>query len=249
MREKAAEGSYVMKRTVLCSVLTLVIGFAVGVFFRFHMLPAPSSSSGPSTMNALAASGPSAAPAGFYTPAPSSVALEASLDRDDNGPLLERAGEVTAALRARNYVALAAMVHPEKGVAFTPYSTVNPDGDLCFSPAQLTEAAGRDVPLVWGVSDGKGEPIELTLDGYFDRYVYNADYAQAPEIGIDTVLASGNAMENVAASFPMGRFVEYHFPGLEDANLGYDWCSLKLVFEIWQNQWMLVGVVHSEWTV
>lgn len=237
-----------MKRTVLSSILTLVLGFAVGVFFRFHMLPTPSASSGPSTMNTLAASGPSAAPAGYYIYPTSTPAL-AALDRDDNSLLLERSGAAVAAIRERDYLALAAMVHPEKGVTFTPYSTVDPDGDLCFSPSQLTEAAEKGTSFVWGVTDGKGEPIELPLNGYFDKYVYNADYAQAPEIGIDTVLASGNAMENVAVSFPMGRFVEYHFSGLEDTNMGYDWCSLKLVFEVYQEQWMLVGVIHSEWTI
>lgn len=34
-----------------------------------------------------------------------------------------------------------------------------------------------------------------------------------------------------------------------DSAPGYDWCSLKLVFECYQGDWYLVGLVHSEWTV
>ena len=101
----------------------------------------------------------------------------------------------------------------------------------------------------WGLEDGIGEPIRLTGTEYFARYVYNADYAQAPEQALNQVLMQGNALENVAAAYPEGRFVEYHFPGLDEALEGFDWCSLKLVFEPWQGDWRLVGIIHSEWTI
>ena len=42
--------------------------------------------------------------------------------------------------------------------------------------------------------------------------------------------------------------MDYNFPGIDPEKKGYDWCSLKLVFEPWQNNWYLVGLIHSEWT-
>ena len=63
------------------------------------------------------------------------------------------------------------------------------------------------------------------------------------------LLNTMNALENVAAAFPDGRFVEYHFPGLDPQMEGYDWCSLKVVFEAYNNQWYLVGLIHSQWTI
>ena len=63
------------------------------------------------------------------------------------------------------------------------------------------------------------------------------------------MLISGNAPENVDAVYEDGRFVEYHFPGIDPAREGFDWCSLKLVFEVWNNDWYLVGMIHGEWTV
>ena len=35
---------------------------------------------------------------------------------------------------------------------------------------------------------------------------------------------------------------------VDEALEGFDWCSLKLVFEPWENDWYLVGLVHGEWT-
>ena len=145
--------------------------------------------------------------------------------------------------------ALAALVHPEKGVTLTPYSTVEPSCDRNLLPAQLVLLPEDDIPYVWGIEDGTGAPIELTGREYFERYVFNADYTAAPETAVDTVLMQGNALENVASAYPEGRFVEYHFPGLDEQMAGYDWCSLKLVFECYQGDWYLVGLVHSEWTV
>ena len=163
--------------------------------------------------------------------------------------LSDRAGQVLAALKESDYEALAALVHPEKGVTLTPYSTVEPSCDRNLLPAQLVLLPEDDIPYVWGIEDGTGAPIELTGREYFERYVFNADYTAAPETAVDTVLMQGNALENVASAYPEGRFVEYHFPGLDEQMAGYDWCSLKLVFECYQGDWYLVGLVHSEWTV
>lgn len=237
-----------MKKAVLIPIVTLVAGFAVGMFFRWSVFPSTSGTPTRSTMNAVSAPA-TTAPMLPATLAPASETAPPALDPTDNVLLRERADQVLAAIGDRDFKALSRMVHPDRGVTFTPYSTVDPDCDLCFTPSQIAGAAEDSSSYVWGVTDGKGDPIDLTISGYFEQYVFNADYTQAPMIGVDTVLASGNAMENVAASFPYGRFVEYHFPSLERENMGFDWCSLKLVFETYGDQWMLVGVIHSEWTI
>lgn len=98
-------------------------------------------------------------------------------------------------------------------------------------------------------SDGLGSLIELTPAEYFSTYVFNTDYTQAPEIGVDRILQSGNALENLTEAYPGCRFVEFHFPGLDPANAGLDWCSLKLVFSPSDSCWQLVGIIHSQWTI
>ena len=61
------------------------------------------------------------------------------LDTEEDGPLLERAELAVERLREEDYSALSALVHPEKGVTLTPFSTVTPDCDRCLT-------AGRPGP-------------------------------------------------------------------------------------------------------
>ena len=91
----------------------------------------------------------------------------------------------------------------------------------------------------------------MTLPEYLGAYVFDADYTQAPIIGVDHVIASGNSLENVEDAYPEDRFVEFYFPGQDPASGGLDWSALKLVFSDPEHagDHRLVGVIHSEWTI
>lgn len=195
-----------------------------------HRLPSPEVSS-------------SAAPGTQPTPP------EVPFNRDDNIALLNAACSVVCALRQQDYGTLAAFTHPEKGVSFTPYSTVDPDSDLTFSQEQVIRLKQDSNVYRWGIVDGRGSPIDMTWFEYFNRYIFNVDYSQAPQIGVDQIMMRGNALENLTEAYPEGRFVDFCFPQLDQANEGLDWCSLRLVFESGQSGWYLVGVVHGEWTI
>lgn len=181
--------------------------------------------------------------------APSRETARPPLDTGDDALLLERAKEVLTSLSEEDYAALSQMVHPVKGVTFTPYSTVDPESDLCFLPDQIADAAEDKTRYLWGFRDGVGDQISLTIPEYICTYVYNADYLYAPEQAVDQVLAGGNALENVREIFPEDRFVECYFPGLRPEKEQFDWCSLKLVFSAYEEQWYLVGLIHSEWVI
>ncbi len=221
-----------MKRAALMTVLALLCGLLLGSMVGLSLSSTASSAAVSSVQYAYA----------------SSVPTEAPLDTNDNTLLLERASQVLEALKQEDYDALSRLVHPCRGVTLTPYSTVDPSCDNVFSQEQVAGLAEDERLYTWGLAMGSGSPIRCTARDYFARYVFNADYTEAPQVGIDTVLISGNALENVADVYPQGRFVEYHFPGIDPALEGFDWCSLKLVFETWNNQWYLVGIIHGEWT-
>lgn len=230
-----------MKRPFLLVLLALIAGFGLGLFFTYTITM-------PNRGSALAVSSTFVAmdESNFSVP-PTASALQ--LDQTDNTLLLERAQEALTAMRDEDYEALSSVVHPEDGVMFTPYSTVDPECNQVLTTDQVAALADDKTVYTWGVTDGKGDPIQMTGKEYFERYVFNADYTQAPQVSLDEVLITGNAMENVADAYPESRFVEYHFPGLDQKLDGYDWCSLKLVFEAYQGNWYLVGVIHSEWTI
>lgn len=166
-----------------------------------------------------------------------------------NEALITRAIEVAQFIRDRNWSALAGAIHPEKGVRFTPYSWVEPNTDMTFTPEEVAAFGSDASTYMWGYSDGPGEPMYMTPEQYFVRFVFNTDYTQAPCLSVNRIMSSGNALENAADAYPDGRFVEFYYSGLDPINEGFDWCALKLVFEAYGNQLMLVGVIHSEWTI
>ena len=100
----------------------------------------------------------------------------------------------------------------------------------------------------WGVSDGL-QPDRATPAEYFSTYVFNTDYTQAPEIGVDRILQSGNALENLTEAYPGCRFAESHFPGLIRQRRAGLVFPGKLVFSPSDSCWQLVGIIHSQWTI
>ena len=191
------------------------------------------------------------APAGSAVSGSSSASAAPvqALDTQDNFPLLDTAFYLLHTIKDRDYEALASLVHPERGVTFTPYSTVDFSTDLTFTPEQIRNLAEDDTVYTWGITDGRGSLINMTMEQYFAAFVFNADYTQATRIGVDQILMSGNALENVTDAYPGCRFVDFSFPGIAPAYQGIDWCSLRLVFAPGESNWLLVGIIHGQWTV
>lgn len=231
-----------MKRFVVFSyILCALIGLLVGVLIPINLYQEPA----PSTAIPLSPGEPS----GSGTTSSSSSLQSEPLNQNDNFTLLNVACIVNRALRDGDFTTLASYVHPQQGVTFTPYSTVDPDTDLTFTAAQIKEAPQDSTVYVWGTEDGRGNPIQMTMSQYFARYVYDTDYTQATEIGVDRIITSGNALENLDDAYPDCRFVDFSFPSSDPVNGGLDWSSLKLVFYPGETQWYLVGIVHGEWTI
>lgn len=188
-------------------------------------------------------------PASPVSPSSSQEELSQTQPSLTTTSLLRAAAAVTEALQAKDYETLASYVHPTRGVTFTPYSTVNFQQDKQFSAQQIKHLAQDTTTYTWGYEDGRGDPIQMTMTQYFERFVFDADYTQAPQVGIDQVMTSGNALENITEVYSGCHFVDFCYPSRDPASAGLDWCSLKLVFTGEDTGWRLVGVVHGEWTI
>lgn len=227
-----------MKKTALLCVLSLLLGCTAGLLMNIGALDG---------LGLLGPDVPAASPAGV-TAAPM-LPVERAFDAADNGPLLEAGNAVLKALKTGDIAALAGLTDPELGVTFTPYSTVDPNSDLTLTQQQLKAPDQDGSVYTWGLTDGRGSPIKLTITDYFAQYVFDADYTQASQIGVDQIMLSGNALENVAEAYPGCRFVDFSIPGQAVSSEGLDWSSLKLVFAPGDSCWYLVGVIHGEWTI
>ena len=166
-----------------------------------------------------------------------------------NAELTSYAFEILGYIKTEDYEALSEVVHPEYGVVFSPYATISLNSNKCFTAKEVAGFLKDDNNYVWGKYDGSDDPIELTPSAYFKEFVFDKDFTQTPEIGIDTIIMSGNSLENFAEVFPDARFVEFHFPASDTQPDTLDWTSLRLGFEEYDGQLMLTVIVHSEWTV
>jgi len=143
-----------------------------------------------------------------------------------------------------DFTALSKVVHPEYGVVLSPYATINLATDRRFSAEQIASLDSDTNIYVWGVYNGRGEPIELTPVDYFTEFVPASDFFDAKIIGINQIVRSGNALENITDIFPNVQFIDFHISG-EDSIDGLDWSSLRLGFEEYDGYYRLVTIVYS----
>jgi hypothetical protein len=162
--------------------------------------------------------------------------------------VLNKAFEVIDALKNKDMVALSGYVHPQLGLRFSPYAYVK-DTDQVFT-ADKTAGLMEDSTLyLWGNYDGTGEPINLTFADYYAKFVYDVDFADAPQLSLNHQLGTGNSIDNILEYYPGSMVVEFYFPGFDPQYQGMDWRSLRLVFLHAGQDWYLAGIIHDQWTI
>lgn len=159
-----------------------------------------------------------------------------------------KAEQTVTALKNKDWSALAAL-SSKQGVRFSPYGYVNTATDRVLSHNALTTAPLDTTAYLWGSYDGSGFPIMLNFADYYKRFIYSSDFAAAPEIGYNVSIGMGNTINNAHKVYPNAIIVEYHYAGFDPQYAGMDWQSLRLAFEEEGNQWVLVGIIHDQWTI
>ena len=162
-------------------------------------------------------------------------------------PVEKSAKTAIEALKEKDMDTLASLVHPVKGVTFTPYTYVDKGRNIFFYAKDIEDAMGDSTLHRWGDHDGSGSPIYLTFADYYDQFVYDHDYARAKEVTWNRKMEHGSTMDNASDAYPNSQIVEYYFPGFEEQYGGMDWVSLRLVWEEFDGSWYLVGIIHDQW--
>ncbi|MFY9273429.1 MAG: hypothetical protein WBJ83_06165 [Thermacetogeniaceae bacterium] len=183
-------------------------------------------------------------------------------DLDDKGDVLQadteeyiksiiekRSTDVLTAIKNYDLEKLAAAVHPDKGVRFSPYGYVDVDNDLVFTAEEVKKLAADSKQYHWGYYDGSGEPIRLKFSDYYKKFIYDEDFLNAEQVGYNKTLGHGNSLNNSFEVYKNSIIVEYHFSGFDPQYAGMDWRSLRLVFEKKNDIWYLVGIIHDQWTI
>ncbi len=167
---------------------------------------------------------------------------------DTKTEVMKASKQAVLALKSKNFAKLATLVHPVKGVRFSAYGYIGKDTDLVFKKNQVPGLwAGRKI-YNWGEFDGSGDPIKMRFSKYYAAFIYDRDFANAPDIEYNQVIRRGNTIVNILEAYPKGKFVEYSFNG-DNEGTEMNWNSLRLVFEKSGRKWYLVGISHDEWTI
>jgi hypothetical protein len=159
-----------------------------------------------------------------------------------------RAGQIFWALKHKDLKSLSRYAHPDKGVRFSPYAYVRNE-DLVFRAADMSNLMFNQTVYNWGYFDGTGQPITLTFNAFFTRFIHNAQLSRPQQVGCNTVIGKGNTINNIKSFYPNAIFIEYYFVGKDVQQSGMDWRSLRLVLEEQKGAWYLVGVINDEWTI
>jgi len=187
-----------------------------------------------------------ATPDAAKSPAPSSPTAKPPAKQT----ALEFAGQVAAALQAKDLNKLANMVDPNAGVRFSPYAHIDLKKDIVLKPDALRKMSFTSMTTsTWGTFDGSGEEMKLTFAEYYKKFVYDRDFVKIGKPSENKTIKTGNTAFNFSESYPKATFVEYHDPGTASSG-GMDWSSLRIVIkQDSAGAWRLIGIVHDQWTI
>lgn len=170
------------------------------------------------------------------------------LQRDSQ--LLSLTNKVLTAIKTKNYDSLLEYIHPDAGLRLSPYAFVDTASDIMFTAAAFKKetAAIKQRKITWGEFDGTGDPIVMTIDTYFNEFVYDVDFLAPEKRKVNELIGSGNTQSNLAEIYKEHDFTESYFSGFDNKLEGMDWRSLRLIFKQKNGKYYLTGIIHDEWT-
>lgn len=183
------------------------------------------------------------------TPAivPEVTVVKPAISLDSSLTLLNN--EILLQLKNKDYEGFAKHLHPEDGCLFSPYGFIDTENARLFTQEGFIKLLNSGDKVVWGSYDGSGDPINLNLKAYLEKFVYNADYVNAEKFALNKMLGSGNSLNNLTKVFPGLNFSENYFSGFKKEYDGMDWTTLRLIFKKSGDVYYLRAVVHDQWTI
>ena len=176
------------------------------------------------------------------------IASKAELNsKNIDSLILESSDQVLQSIKEQKWSVFASYIHPIKGARFSPYACI--DTITHISLTQTSFIPSLHASQTWGLFDGSGEPIILTTNAYIQKFVYNADFLNAEQRELNTIIAAGNSLNNLLEIYPKSQFTEHYFAGFDKQYEGMDWTTLRLVYEEYQGSYFLIAVIHDQWTI
>jgi hypothetical protein len=163
--------------------------------------------------------------------------------------LMQTSDAVLQTLKLKDFAKLASFINPQWGLRFTPYAYIDTNDSQRLTAAQLVELGRSQKKIKWGVYDGSGKPINLSIDHYFDKFVYSKDFLNAEKKSINKSMGGGNSLDNLKEIYSNADYTEFYFSGFDPKYDGMDWQKLRLVFKTQDGRTYLIAIIHDQWTI
>lgn len=176
---------------------------------------------------------------------------EADIWTIENTWALDLSGTLDAVLldiKNMDLLSLSQFVWPE-WLRFSPYEYVDTESDVVLTKEILANGLALSRTFMRWTQDGSGFPIDLWIAQYREKYVYDVDFINAPEVHYNQKFNRGNTLNTIFDVYKDKEIIEYHFPQIDPQYEGMDWRSLYVVFENIDGQRYLIGIVHGQWTI
>jgi hypothetical protein len=157
--------------------------------------------------------------------------------------------QVLTSIKNNDFDSFSKFFHPTLGVRFSPYAFIDTIKDVKISALEFIKLTKKQNAINWGSYDGSGDIISLNINEYLKKFVYNADYLNSEKKSLNKIINTGNTINNIDSVYKNCDFTENHFSGIDKKFEGIDWCSLRLVYMKYNDNYYLVGVIHDQWTI
>jgi len=174
-------------------------------------------------------------------------AVDANKD-DTKKAIKELSDKVVDYLNKKDMNKLSGNVHPEKGVRFSQYGRVHIKEHKNFKAEQVKVLLNDTKKYVWGAYEGSGDNIELTPKEYLEKFVFNKSYETAKFSYNEKLSQSGYSDDFQETVYPNSIMTEYYFKGKDPDVGGLDWTSLRFIFDLYKDNWYLVGIISNQQT-
>ncbi len=159
----------------------------------------------------------------------------------------QRSRAAMRALQSNDTRALATLVHPTRGVSFSPYVYADAKTDINFKRGQIAHLAHHPRPWNWGDYDGEGGAMMLTWNEFRQRALLRRPYLPGAQQSFNEIYHNGNVINNVDEAYPGAIIARYYRAGTEKYG-GMDWQALYLAWRPVGKTWYLVGIVGDQWS-
>lgn len=162
--------------------------------------------------------------------------------------ILKKANHIGNAIQSEDMEQLSEYVHPEKGLRFSHFGSVVVKDDIVVSKEELKDFFTKDYTIIYYDEDDDMPQNKESGYTYFKEKIYFSDYTQAL-IGYDKnveleyyPVGPGNQFEIYNDSIMVELYFNNNSPEIPD------WRIIRFIFQLYKNDWYLVGIISDEWT-